>query len=68
MVNNFTQYCRDKVFKLQLCRLYINKYMIASTHITSTKTFTFSIVLVLQLLSRKVLFLNLKRRLNSKED
>ena len=47
--------------KVQPCKLYNNKYMIASTHITNTEIFAFIAVLVFKLLSRKVLFINKKR-------
>ena len=39
--------------KVQSCKLYNNKYMIASTQITSTEIFAFSAVLVFTLLSLK---------------
>ena len=41
-------------------KLYNNKYMIASTQITTLKFFTFIAVLVSKLLSRKILFVNRK--------
>ena len=44
--------------KVQSCKLYDNKYMIASIQIKNTEIFTFISVLVLKLLSRKVLFTN----------
>ena len=40
--------------KVQSCKLYNNKYMIASTQITNTEIFAFRAVLVFKLLSRKV--------------
>ena len=46
--------------KVQSCRLYKKKYMIASTQITSYEIFTFIAVLVFKLLRRKVLFINRK--------
>ena len=46
--------------KVQSCKLYDNKYMIASTQITNTEIFTFIASLVFKLLSRKVLFINRK--------
>ena len=46
--------------KLQSCKLYNNKYMIASTQITKTEIFVLMVVLVLKLLSRKVLFIDRK--------
>ena len=42
--------CHD--LKVQSCKLYENKYKIASTHITNTETVTFIAVLVFQLLRR----------------
>ena len=51
---------------VQSCKLYNNKYMIASaqitrTEITSTEIFVFVAVLVFQLLNLKVLFINRKK-------
>ena len=46
--------------KVQSCKLYNNKYMIASTQITNTEISAFIAVLVFKLLSRKVLFINRK--------
>ena len=45
-----------KVLKLHSCKLYNNKYMIASAQIKNTEIFAFKAVLVFKLLSRKVLF------------
>ena len=42
------------------CKLYNNKYMIASAQVTNTEIFAFIAVLVFNLLSRKVLFINKK--------
>ena len=50
--------------KVQSCKLYNNKYMIASTQITNTEIFTFITSLVFKLLSRKVLFINRKDNRN----
>ena len=50
--------------KVQSCKLYNNKYMIASTQITNTEIFAFIAVLVFKLLSRKVLFINRKDNRN----
>ena len=47
-------------FKVQSCKLYNNKYMIASTQISNTEISAFIAVLVFKLLSRKVLFRNRK--------
>ena len=46
--------------KVQSCKLYNGKYMIASTQITNTEIFAFIAVLVFKLLGRKVLFINRK--------
>ena len=46
--------------KLQSCKLYNNKHMIASTQITKTEIFAIMVVLVLKLLSRKILFIDRK--------
>ena len=48
------------MLKLQPCKLYNNNYMIASTQITNTEIFAFKAVLVFNLLSCKVLFINRK--------
>ena len=50
--------------KVQLCKLYNNKYMIASTKITNTEIFAFNAVLVFKLFTRKVLFINRKDNKN----
>ena len=50
--------------KVQSCKLYNNKYMIASTQITNTEIFAFISVLVLKSLRRKALFTNRKRQQN----
>ena len=50
--------------KVQLCILYNNKYMIASKQITNAQILAFIIVLVFNLLSRKVLFINKKDNRN----
>ena len=50
--------------KVQSCKLYNDKYMIASTQITNNKIFAFIAVLVSKLLSRKVLFINRKDNRN----
>ena len=49
-----------KTLKVQWCKLYDNKYMIASTQIANTEIFAYIAVLVFKLLSRKVLFINRK--------
>ena len=51
--------------KVQSCKLYNSKYMIASRPITNTEIFTFIAVLVFKLLSRKVLFINRKGNRNN---
>ena len=50
------------LLKVHSCKFCNNKYMIASTRITNTEIFTFIAVLVFNLLSRKVLFINEKRQ------
>ena len=56
MFNNFS----FNHLKVQSCKLYNDKYMIASTQITNTEIFVFIAVLVFKVLSRKVLFRNRK--------
>ena len=53
-----------KILRVQSCKLYNNKYIIASTEITNTEDFTFIAFLVFKLLSRKVLFINRKDNSN----
>ena len=50
--------------KVQSCKSYNNKYMIASAQITKTEIFAFIAVLVLKLLSREVLSINRKDNKN----
>ena len=50
--------------KVQSCKLYNDKYMIASTQIICTEVFAFIVVLVFKLLSRKVLFIKRKDNRN----
>ena len=50
--------------KVQSCKSHNNKFMIASTQVTSTEIFAFIAVLVFKLLSRKVLFINRKDNRN----
>ena len=50
--------------KVQSCKLYNDKYMIASTHLTNTEVFAFIAVLVSKLLNRKVLFIKGKDNRN----
>ena len=50
--------------KVQSCKLYSSKYMIALTQKTNTEIFAFIAVLVFKLLSRKVLFINRKDNRN----
>ena len=49
-----------QVSKVQSCKLYFNKYMIASTQITKAEIFALIAVLDSKLLSHKVLFINRK--------
>ena len=46
--------------KVELCKLYNNKYMIASTQMTNNEIFALVAVLAFKLLSCKVLFINVK--------
>ena len=50
--------------KVQSCKLHNNKYMITSIQITNTEIFAFIAVLVFELLSCKVLFINRKDNRN----
>ena len=50
--------------KVQSCKLYNNKYMIASTKITNTEVFAFIAALVFKLLSHQVLLINRKDNRN----
>ena len=50
--------------KVQLCRSYNNKYMMASIQMTYTENFILIAALVFKLLSRKVLFTNRKDNRN----
>ena len=50
--------------KVQSCKLYNDKYMIASTQIIGTEVFAFIVALVFKLLSRKVLFIKRKDNRN----
>ena len=55
---------RPLQLKVQSCKLYNKKYVIASKQITNTDIFAFIVVLILKLLSRKVLFINRKDNKN----
>ena len=46
--------------KVQSCKLYCSKYMIASTQITNTEVFALIAVLISKLFSRKILFIKEK--------
>ena len=61
VVPRFSKY---GILKVQSCKLYKNKYMIASTPITNTEIFSLIADLVFQLLSCKVLFMNRKNSRN----
>ena len=50
-------------FKVQSCKLY-NNHMIASTQVRNIEISVFIAVLVFKLLSRKVLFINRKDKIN----
>ena len=45
-------------------QIYNNKYMITSTQITNAEIFAFISILIFELLSRKVLFINRKDKRN----
>ena len=49
-----------KPVKIQSCKLYNNKYIIALTQIANIKIFAFIAALVFELLSRNVLLINKK--------
>ena len=53
-----------KFLEVQSCKLYNNKYVTVSTHITNTEIFALTVVLVFKLLSRKFLFINRKDNRN----
>ena len=53
-----------KNLKVQSCKLYNNKHMIASTQRRNSENFALIAVLVFKLLSRKVLFINRKDNRN----
>ena len=46
--------------KVQSCKLYNNKHIMALTQITNTKIFAFKAVVVFKLLNHEVLFTNRK--------
>ena len=48
--------------KVQPCKLYNNKYVIALTQKRNSEIFAFIAALVFKLLSREVLFINRKRQ------
>ena len=50
--------------KVQSCKLYNSKYMIASKQVTNTEIFAFIAVLVFKSLSHNVLFINRKDNRN----
>ena len=56
--------CFVIILKVQSCKLYDNKYMIASTQIIHAEILAFISVLVFKLLSGKVLFTNRKDNRN----
>ena len=57
--------CFSIPFLVQPCKLFNNKYIIASTQIANTGIFAFIAVLVFKLMTRKVLFINRKDYRNS---
>ena len=52
------------MLKVQLCKLYNNKYTIALTQITNTEIFAFAAALVFKLLTRKILLIKRKDNRN----
>ena len=65
MVEYFPWKCLYKlVLKVQSCKLYDGKYMIASTQITNAEIFALIAVLVFKLLSSNILFINRKENRN----
>ena len=52
------------ILKVQSCKLYNNKYIIASTQTTNAEILTFIAVLFFILLHRKVLFMKRKSNRN----
>ena len=65
-VTPFMRLSKRKLLKVQSCKLYNNKYTIASTQITNTENSVFIAVVIFKLLSRKVLFINRKDNRNLK--
>ena len=58
--NMFGFHTNSLKLKVQPCKLYNNKYMMASKQRTTTAVFAFITVLVFKLLSRKVFFMDRK--------
>ena len=50
--------------KVQSCKLYNNKYIIALTQMTNTEIFTFKAIVAFKLLNHEVLFTNRKNNRN----
>ena len=53
-----------KYLKVQSCKVHNNKYIIALTQIRNIENFAFITVLIFELLSRKILFVNRKDKNN----
>ena len=53
-----------KYLKVQSCKLRNNKYIIALTQIRNIENFAFITLLIFELLSRKILFVNRKDKNN----
>ena len=53
-----------KYLKVQSCKLHNNKYIVALTQIRNIENFAFITVLIFELLSRKILFVNRKDKNN----
>ena len=62
VLGKITLYCT--YLKVQSCKLYYSKYMITSTQIANTEIFAFEALLIFNLLSRKILFINRKENKN----
>ena len=62
--NNFFTLYRFWLLKVQLCKLYNNKYIITSTQTRNTEIFAFTALRVFKLLTRKILLTNRKDNRN----
>ena len=64
ILRNVQNIWNNPPLKVQSCKLYDNKYIITSTHITDTEIFAFPANLVSKLLNRKFLFINRQDNIN----